>query len=92
MKEAVDFEELNKSLNNIKALTKKMKNSLESIDNLIMDNINNSTGILDGNVANEFLKKWESVREDIPSTIDSINKQELNLEMFLNSMKKENES
>ena len=92
MKETVDFEELNKSLNNIKSSTEKMKNSLGCIDNLIMDNINNSTGILDGNVASEFLKKWEAVREEIPSTIDTINKQELNLEMFLSSMKKENES
>ena len=91
MKETVNFEVLNKSLNNIKNLTDKMKNSLECIDSLIMDNINNNTGILDGNVASEFLKKWETIKEDIPSSIDAINKQELNLELFISSMKKENE-
>ncbi len=91
MKETVNFEVLNKSLNNIKNLTDKMKNSLECIDSLIMDNINNNTGIFDGNVASEFLKKWETIKEDIPSSIDAINKQELNLELFISSMKKENE-
>ena len=91
MKETVNFEVLNKSLNNIKNLTDKMKNSLECIDSLIMDNINNNTGIFDGNVASEFLKKWETIKENIPSSIDAINKQELNLELFISSMKKENE-
>ena len=91
MKETVDFVELNKSLNNIKMLTDKMKNNLEKIDSLITDNINNNTGILDGNIASEFLKKWDTLREEIPASIDSINKQELNLEVFINSMQKENE-
>ena len=91
MKETVDFVELNKTLNNIKMLTDKMKNNLENIDSLITDNINNNTGILDGNIASEFLKKWDTLREEIPASIDSINKQELNLEVFINSMQKENE-
>ena len=91
MKETVNFEVLNKSLNNIKNLTDKMKNSLECIDSLIMDNINNNTGIFDSNVARKLLKKWETIKEDIPSSIDAINKQELNLELFISSMKKENE-
>ena len=91
MKETVNFVELNKSLNNIKILTYKMKNNLENIDLLITDNINNNTGILDGNIACEFLKKWDALREEIPASIDSINKQELNLEMFINSMQNENE-
>ena len=91
MKETVDFVELNKTLNNIKMLTDKMKNNLENIDSLITDNINNNTGILDGNIAKKKKKKWDTLREEIPASIDSINKQELNLEVFINSMQKENE-
>ena len=91
MKESIDFTETTKSLNNMKLLTEKIKNNLECIDNLIMDNINNGKGILDGNVGEQFHKRWESLREEIPQTIGLLNQQETNLELFINSMKTEDE-
>ena len=91
MKESIDLSEVTKSLNNIKILTEKISNNLGCIDNLIMDNINNGKGILDGNSGEQFIKRWESLKEEIPQTIELLNKQETNLELFINSMKREDE-
>ena len=87
MKESLDFIETTKSLNNIKMLTEKINNSLACIDNLIMDNINNGSGVLDGNSGELFQKKWETLRDEIPKSVELLNNQASNLEMFIDSIK-----
>ena len=89
MQEKINISELEKSLNNIKTQTETIKNSLLCIDNIIIENINTGVGILDGNSGEVFKKKWEILREEIPTTFDVLNSQENNLETFINTMKEE---
>ena len=89
MQEKINFEELDNSLNNIKSLTETIRANLTGIDNIINENINTGVGILDGNSGEVFKKKWELLREDIPSIFDALSIQENNLETFINTMKNE---
>ena len=89
MKEKIDFNELENSLNKIKNIIDNVKNNLTSMDELINENINNGSGILDGNSGELFIQKWEKIKEDIPSSINEIESQANNLETFINTMKNE---
>ena len=84
----VNFDELNKSLTNLKIISESVKNSLTSMNNLVEENINTGSGVWDGPSAANFKTKWNSIKDEIPTFIDDFNKQAENLELFINTMKK----
>ena len=84
----VNFDELNKSLTNLKVISESVKNYLTSMNNLVEENINTGSGVWDGPSAATFKTKWNSIKDEIPTFIDDFNKQAENLELFINTMKK----
>ena len=84
----VNFDELNKSLVNLKNISEAVKNSLTSMNALVEENINTGAGVWDGTSAETFKTKWNVLKDEIPTFIDDFNKQAENLEMFINTMKK----
>ena len=89
MQEKIDYAELEKSLIKIKELSEKVKSNLLCIDSIIDENINSGVGILDGNSGELFKKKWDYLKEDIPTSIMTFQNQVDNLELFISSYKKE---
>ena len=83
----INFEELNKSLVNLKTQAETVKESLTAMNNLVEDNINSGAGIWDGPSAATYKTKWNSLKDEIPTIIDDFRKQADNLEMFINTMK-----
>ena len=89
MQENINYNELEKSLNKIKDLSEKVKYNLMCIDSIIEENINSGVGILDGNSGELFKKRWDYLKEDVPSSIETFINQANNLELFISSFKKE---
>ncbi|MBR6136563.1 MAG: hypothetical protein IKQ06_00215 [Bacilli bacterium] len=88
MQENINIEELEKSLLNIKNLTERMSKNLLNTNQLIRDSINNGSGVWDGEAAGLYRSRWESIMSDFPDVIQTFQKQEANLETFIENMKK----
>ena len=87
----VNFDELNKSLINLKIQAEIVKESLTSMNNLVEDNINTGAGIWDGPSASTLKTRWEIIKDEIPTLIDNIKTQADNLDLFINTTKKTEE-
>ena len=83
----INFEELNKSLVNLKLQADIVKDSIIIMNNLVTNNINTGAGIWDGPSASAYKTKWNSLNEELPTFIDDFRKQADNLELFINTMK-----
>ncbi len=88
MQENINFEELDKSLQNLKDLTEKMSKNLVNVNNIIKDTMNSGAGVWDSRTAELYRIRWEALMEEFPEIIQVFNKQSLNLEQFINNMKK----
>ena len=88
MQENINIDELEKSLSNIRNLTEKMSKNLLNTNQLIRDSINNGSGVWDSNSAELYRNRWESLISDFPEVIQTFQKQESNLETFIENMKK----
>ena len=90
--ENIEFNELEKSLLNIKQLTEKMSKTLESVDGLIKDNINNGSGVWDSQTAELYRSRWDLLSQEFPTIIETFSQQEENLNQFITNMKKTEEA
>ena len=92
MEENVVFNELDKSLLNLKELTEKVNKNLTNVNALIKDNINTGSGIWDSEQAKLYRERWDVLMEEIPDIIKTFSQQETNLSQFMSNMKKTEES
>ena len=88
MQETIEFLELQKSLNNLKQLTEKIDHNLNNVNSLVKDTINSGIGVWDSELAGQYRARWETLMEEFPDIISTFQQQALNLEMFVNNMKK----
>ena len=92
MQENVELNELETSLITLKTLTEKMTKNLNNMNILIRENINSGVGVWDSNMAEMYRTKWENLAQNFPDVVNTLQKQEANLEEFINNMKKVEEA
>ena len=92
MQENVELNELEISLITLKTLTEKMSKNLNNMNNLIRDNINSGVGVWDSQTAELYRIRWDSLAENFPDVINTLEQQSTNLEEFIKNMKKVEES
>ena len=87
MNENVELNSLETTLNNIKTMTEKLTHSINSINELIVENINSGVGVWDTSSANYFRTRWDNMMGEVPAVIETFKSQENNLEKVVKNIK-----
>lgn len=90
-KNKINFQEIEKTINNIKVLSDTVRSNLQGIDNLITDNVATGQGIWDGASATNYKEKWSILSEKVPTYINMFEEQATNLENYLKIISKTEE-
>jgi len=80
----VEIDELTNKLNEIEMLSSKAEMSIINFGNLLDNNINNGSGIWDGESATQYINSWNCMKEDIPKITEIFKIQSENLKKFIN--------
>ena len=88
MYNSINKDKILSNLVEINQLTEQTKTSLNNMDSLIKENKNTNKGIWDGESAEEYLKEWNKLAEEIPSIIEIFEQQATNLNTLLTEIKK----
>ncbi len=87
----INFQEVEKTINNIKVLSDNVRSNLQGVDNLITDNVATGQGIWDGASATNYKEKWSDLSEKVPTYINMFEEQATNLENYLKIITKTEE-
>lgn len=83
----IEYAELTNKLKEINMLSIKAESSMKKLDNLIENNINTGIGIWDGESASEFINRWNSVKDEIPTITNILRTQTDNIKNMIDKNK-----
>ena len=90
-KNSIKEEELKKKIHEMEILIEEAKTSLSNMDDLIDQSINSNRGIWDGEEAKYFKEDYQRLSSEVPSILNSAEKQKNNIKIILDKTNIEEE-
>ncbi len=88
MQEQINLDELEKAVLNLEELTEKVNYTLNHANKVVEENINSGRGVWDGQMAEFYKRRWETLQKEFPSILETFSDQEKNLKEYLENMKR----